>query len=231
MSKSNFDRITSHGCVERTWEIISMQSVGSLGIWRPLWVFPCDTIKLWLWRFMLTTVNWLMSLRCVVSRWGCNTRQNIFQHIHTKIISFYFLHVIYDVMYEPIPLQMFYIYVTRCRSNIFWELLEGTFTSTLKSKSTQQRALNTQNSKLTLKVLNFWKLTSYCSLKPLWLGMGEVWSNCISYWQVVRNPQETDLQINVKIASKFCVYICDIKRQCYLPIVIFWVEWPHPHCE
>ena len=27
--------------------------------------------------------------------------------------------------------------------------------------------------KLTLKVLNFWKLTSYCSLKPLWSGMGE----------------------------------------------------------
>ena len=27
---------------------------------------------------------------------------------------------------------------------------------------------------LTLKVLYVWKLTSYCSLKPLWLGMGEV---------------------------------------------------------
>ena len=27
---------------------------------------------------------------------------------------------------------------------------------------------------LTLKVLNFWKFTSYCNLKPLWLGMGEV---------------------------------------------------------
>ena len=27
---------------------------------------------------------------------------------------------------------------------------------------------------LTLKVLDFWKLTSYCSLKPLWSGMGEV---------------------------------------------------------
>ena len=27
---------------------------------------------------------------------------------------------------------------------------------------------------LTLKVLNIWKFTSYCSLKPLWLGMGEV---------------------------------------------------------
>ena len=27
---------------------------------------------------------------------------------------------------------------------------------------------------LTRKVLNFWKFTSYCSLKPLWLGMGEV---------------------------------------------------------
>ena len=25
---------------------------------------------------------------------------------------------------------------------------------------------------LTLKVLNFWKLTSYCSLKPLWSGLG-----------------------------------------------------------
>ena len=27
---------------------------------------------------------------------------------------------------------------------------------------------------LTLKVLNFWKFTCYCSLKPLWWGMGEV---------------------------------------------------------
>ena len=33
---------------------------------------------------------------------------------------------------------------------------------------------------LTLKVLNFWKFTSYCSLKPLWPVMGEVvpvWDN------------------------------------------------------
>ena len=29
-------------------------------------------------------------------------------------------------------------------------------------------------STLTLKVLNFWKSTSYFSLKPLWSGMGEV---------------------------------------------------------
>ena len=27
---------------------------------------------------------------------------------------------------------------------------------------------------LTRKVLNFWKFTGYCSLKPLWSGMGEV---------------------------------------------------------
>ena len=27
---------------------------------------------------------------------------------------------------------------------------------------------------LTLKVMNFWKFTSYCSLKPLWSGMREV---------------------------------------------------------
>ena len=27
---------------------------------------------------------------------------------------------------------------------------------------------------LNLKVLNFWKFTSYCGLKPLWSGMEEV---------------------------------------------------------
>ena len=27
---------------------------------------------------------------------------------------------------------------------------------------------------LLIKVLNFWKFTSYCSLKPLWSGMGKV---------------------------------------------------------
>ena len=30
------------------------------------------------------------------------------------------------------------------------------------------------HNELTLKVLNFWKFTSYCNLKPLWSGMGEV---------------------------------------------------------
>ena len=29
-----------------------------------------------------------------------------------------------------------------------------------------------QTTRLTLTVLNFWKFTSYCSLKPLWSGMG-----------------------------------------------------------
>ena len=33
---------------------------------------------------------------------------------------------------------------------------------------------------LTLKMLNFWKFTSYCSLKPLWSGMGEVVPACTS---------------------------------------------------
>ena len=33
---------------------------------------------------------------------------------------------------------------------------------------------------LTLKVLNFWKFTCYCSLKPLWSGMGEVVPACTS---------------------------------------------------
>ena len=34
--------------------------------------------------------------------------------------------------------------------------------------------LTSSEERLTLKVLNFWKFTSYCSLKPLWSGMGEV---------------------------------------------------------
>ena len=33
---------------------------------------------------------------------------------------------------------------------------------------------------LTLKVLNFWKFTSHCSLRPLWSGMGEVVLACTS---------------------------------------------------
>ena len=34
--------------------------------------------------------------------------------------------------------------------------------------------VNSVETSLTLKVLNFWKFTSYCSLKPLWSGMDEV---------------------------------------------------------
>ena len=40
-------------------------------------------------------------------------------------------------------------------------------------KEPDQLVLN-DNINLTLKVLNFWKFTSYCSLKPLWSGMGEI---------------------------------------------------------
>ena len=39
---------------------------------------------------------------------------------------------------------------------------------------TFKQACNIAHASLTLKVLNFWKFTSYCSLKPLWSGMGEV---------------------------------------------------------
>ena len=35
-------------------------------------------------------------------------------------------------------------------------------------------ATDTESHVITLKVLNFWKFTSYCSLKPLWSGMGQV---------------------------------------------------------
>ena len=40
--------------------------------------------------------------------------------------------------------------------------------------STRWECIKHQGSILTLKVLNFWKFTSYCSLKPLWSDMGEV---------------------------------------------------------
>ena len=42
----------------------------------------------------------------------------------------------------------------------------------LRPRVIKQQESQTQN--LTLTVLNFWKFTSYCSLKPLWSGMGEV---------------------------------------------------------
>ena len=41
-------------------------------------------------------------------------------------------------------------------------------------KIQRENILKRRISGLTLKVLKFWKFTSYCSLKPLWSGMGEV---------------------------------------------------------
>ena len=48
----------------------------------------------------------------------------------------------------------------------FWSECTATICMT---RTSQQRF-----TVLTLKVLNFWKFTSYCCLKPLWSGMGEV---------------------------------------------------------
>ena len=42
------------------------------------------------------------------------------------------------------------------------------------SKSIWKVKVHVKVYSLTLKVLNFWKLTSYCRLKPLWSGMGEL---------------------------------------------------------
>ena len=41
-------------------------------------------------------------------------------------------------------------------------------------ENTQKYIFSPLKHNLTLKVLNFWKFTNYCSLKPLWSGMGEV---------------------------------------------------------
>ena len=53
----------------------------------------------------------------------------------------------------------------------FTELFPKDFSSLLW---TIVHSWSSNGSVLTLKVLNFWKSTSYCSLKPLWSGMGEV---------------------------------------------------------
>ena len=43
-----------------------------------------------------------------------------------------------------------------------------------ETKKQENTLADTVSQTLKLKVLNFWKFTSYCSLKPLWSGMGEV---------------------------------------------------------
>ena len=43
-----------------------------------------------------------------------------------------------------------------------------------RGRSLNEELYAQKSQKLTLKVLNFWKFTSYCSLKPLWSSMGEV---------------------------------------------------------
>ena len=64
-SKSISDRVASHVCVERMREIVIMQLAGLLGIWRPLGAFPCNKIKVGLWRFTLTIVDRPRSWWCV----------------------------------------------------------------------------------------------------------------------------------------------------------------------
>ena len=53
----------------------------------------------------------------------------------------------------------------------FWTQM---LTFSLSGAVKQYKTYSYSNIHLTLKVLNFWKFTSYCSLKPLWSGMGEV---------------------------------------------------------
>ena len=54
---------------------------------------------------------------------------------------------------------------------MLWRLSHCWSCTTILETSMAENASFTM---LTLKVLNFWKFTSYCSLKPLWSGMGKV---------------------------------------------------------
>ena len=65
-----------------------------------------------------------------------------------------------------------------------WQTLSGkTLTNSLGfrwNKITCNRRTPGIRTELTLKVLTFWKFTSYCSLKPLWSGIGEAVPACTS---------------------------------------------------
>ena len=56
---------------------------------------------------------------------------------------------------------------------IIWLVLKKNSSKTMKVKQSNKRTHRKYcNWNLILKVLNFWKFTSYCSLKPLWSGHG-----------------------------------------------------------
>ena len=76
------------------------------------------------------------------------------------------------------PMPLFYPY---CHHHINWWRLTAACYWDLHCLLVRINVLSTFpygatkfSPSLTLKVLNFWKVTSYCNLKPLWSGMGEV---------------------------------------------------------
>ena len=59
-----------------------------------------------------------------------------------------------------------------CRNSVDKKARAG-ISKPLQSTNECYHKNNQLFNQLTLKVLNFWKFASYCSLKPLWSGMGE----------------------------------------------------------
>ena len=87
---------------------------------------------------------------------------------------------------------------------------------------------------LTLKVLNFWKFTSYCSLKPLWSGMGG--SSASSYLADPTSPIPShcaSIVVTSTLRLKFWLQAsqyqdCDAD----LNFIIYtqWVSWSSSKC-
>ena len=71
---------------------------------------------------------------------------------------------------------------------------------------------------LTLKVLNFWKFTSYCSLKPLWSGMWEVVPARTS---PTLHPPSPPTCVSIVATSTLRVNIVDVAG----PICTKWLSW------
>ena len=84
-------------------------------------------------------------------------------------IPLYQHHTGYDTQYCCWCRHSFVHSQWRFRAACYWDFQCCWYTALALSLSTEKK-----HRKLTLTVLNFWKFTSYGSLKPLWSGMGEV---------------------------------------------------------
>ena len=77
---------------------------------------------------------------------------------HMSLLTVYIDHTLFTDYFQMLPMSLLTI----------WDRWQPPHVDHLSVWTT------VNDYQLTLKVLNFWKFTNYCTLKPLWSGMGEV---------------------------------------------------------